>query len=108
MVGRRALATTAALLLLLGACAPTSGGGPEQAASGSPARGGTLVLAIWQEPTTLAPIYVNQTVAGVVSETVVEGLLNTDTDGNFYPVLVKTVPTLDNGGVKISADGKKM
>jgi peptide/nickel transport system substrate-binding protein len=107
MVGRRWVAVTAALVFTLGACAPSTSG-PEPAASSSPVRGGTLVFAIWQEPTTLAYIYANQTVAGVVNETVVEGLLNTDTDGNYYPVLAKAVPTLANGGVAISADGKTM
>jgi len=96
-----------AIFLALSACAPQ--GGPVGASAGAaPTRGGTLVFAIWQEPTTLQPIYANQTVATVVSETVVEGLLNTDTDGNYYPVLAKSVPTLANGGVKISADGRKM
>src|SRR5689334_14121933 len=107
MLGRRPIATIAALVLLLGACAPSSGG-PEAVASGSPARGGTLVFAIWQEPSALASIYANQTVATVVGETVIDGLVNTDTDGNFYPVLAKAVPTLANGGVTISADGKTM
>lgn len=107
LVGRRTAALLLTTVVAFAACAPTTGA-PEPAASGSPARGGTLVFAIWQEPTTLASIYANQTVATVVDETVIEGLLNTDTDGNFYPVLAKAVPTLDNGGVKMSADGKKM
>jgi peptide/nickel transport system substrate-binding protein len=106
---RRAIAVFSALLLAAGACAPTtSAPGPATSGPAAPARGGTLVFAIWQEPTTLAPIYANQTVATVVSETVIEGLLNTDTNGAFYPVLAKSVPTIDNGGVKISADGKRM
>jgi len=71
-------------------------------------RGGTLVFAVWQEPTTLAPIYANQTVAGLVGQVAWEGLQNVDTDGNYYPVLAKQVPTLQNNGVKLSADGKKM
>jgi peptide/nickel transport system substrate-binding protein len=104
-VGRRAIALLGALLLTAGSCGASTSA-PNPAASAG--RGGTLVFAIWQEPTTLAPIYANQTVAGVVNSTAVEGLLNTDTNGNPYPVLAKSVPTLDNGGVKISADGKKM
>ena len=104
---RRRIASLVVAVLAVSACAPAQ---PEAQAnpSASPVKGGTLVFAIWQEPTTLASIYANQTVAGVVNETVVEGLLNTDTDGSFYPVLAKAVPTLANGGVTISADGKKM
>ena len=71
-------------------------------------RGGTLVFAIWQEPSTLAPNYGNQTVTSVVNEVTVEGLLTTDTNGNYQPVLAKSVPTVSNGGVKLSADGKRM
>ena len=107
-VGRTGSLLLAALLMAT-ACAPTAT--PPAASGGAaagPVRGGTLVLAIWQEPTTLSPIYANQVVANLVSEVAVEGLLNTDTDGNYYPVLAKAVPTIANGGVKLSADGKRM
>ena len=67
-----------------------------------------MVFDIWQEPTTVASIYSNQTVAGVVGDVVLEGLLKVDTDGNYQPLLAKSVPTVNNGGVKISADGKTM
>ena len=101
-----------AFVLAAGACGPTTpaGGspGPAGSAAGTPTRGGTLVFAIWQEPTTVASIYQNQTVSGIVGDVVVEGLLNVDTDGNYQPVLAKSVPTVTNGGVKLSADGKKM
>lgn len=106
--GRRAGAALFALVIAVAACTPAPTGTASSGPSAAPVRGGTLVFAIWQEPTTLAPIYANQTVAGVVSNVTVEGLLGTDTNGNFYPGLAKAVPTLDNGGVKISADGTKM
>jgi peptide/nickel transport system substrate-binding protein len=106
--GRRGVTLAFAAIVALSACGPPPAGSSGATPSAAAARGGTLVFAIWQEPTTLAPIYANQTVATVVSETAVEGLLNTDTDGNYYPVLARSVPTLVNGGVKISADGKKM
>ncbi len=102
LLGASVLAT-----LVIGACAPSAQPAP---APPGPAvsRGGTLVFAIWQEPTTLAPIYRNQTVAGVVAAVATEGLLHVDGDGNYYPVLAKELPTLRNGGVKLSADRKKM
>ena len=105
---RRTAALLFTAVVTFAACAPATTGTASTGPSAAAVRGGTLVFAIWQEPTTLAPIYANQTVASVVNGTVVEGLLNTDTNGAFYPVLAKSVPTLDNGGVKISADGKKM
>ena len=109
-MGRR-FSLFVALALAVAACsqpatAPGQTGAPS--ASGSPKQGGTLVFAIWQEPTTVASIYQNQTVAGVVGDVVLEGLLSVDTDGNYVPVLAKSVPTPANGGVKMSADGKKM
>src|SRR5437588_12216067 len=104
---RRRIASLVVAVLAVSACAPSQLEG-QAGPSSSPVRGGTLVFAIWQEPTSLASNYSSQTVASVVAETVVEGLLNTDTDGNFYPVLAKAVPTLANGGVTISADGKTM
>ena len=106
--GRPVATIVFAMVVLASACAPASTTPGASAASGGPARGGQLVFAIWQEPTTLASIYANQTVAGVVNAVAVEGLLNTDTNGQYYAVLATKVPTLQNGGVKLSADGKKM
>ena len=102
----RVLAVAAALLVLATACASTqpAGGSPTT----GPVKGGTLVFAIWQEPATLAPNYGNQTITGIVNAVAVEGLLRTDTGGNYQPVLAKAVPTEKNGGVKISGDGKRM
>ncbi|MDP9265906.1 MAG: peptide ABC transporter substrate-binding protein [Chloroflexota bacterium] len=96
-----------AMALVLGACAPATG--PAQpAAGGAPVRGGTLIFALWQEPTTLAPLYINQTVGTVVGNVVNEGLIMTEADGSYAPKLAKSLPTLENGGVKLSPDGKKM
>ncbi|TMG32815.1 MAG: hypothetical protein E6H94_11415, partial [Chloroflexi bacterium] len=93
----RVLAVAAALLVLATACASTqpAGGSPTT----GPVKGGTLVFAIWQEPATLAPNYGNQTITGIVNAVAVEGLLRTDTGGNYQPVLAKAVPTEKNGGV---------
>lgn len=115
---RGGVVLAAGLSLVITACAPTTGPGvsPAPTAAGTaaatatpgPVKGGTFVFAMWQEPTTLAPLYVNQTIAGLVGQTVYEGLADTDNDGNYYPKLAKSIPTVQNGGVKVSADGKKM
>lgn len=106
----RFAAAAALLALVAGACAPppTSGPGPgaTPGATGAPVRGGTLIFAMWQEPTTLAPLYVNQTIAGLVSDVAVEGLARTDNEGNYVPVLATQIPTLANGKVRVS--GTKM
>lgn len=60
-------------------------------------------MAIYQEPGLLNPWFNVQTVTGVVSEQVIEGLLDVDENGNRTPLLATEVPSVQNGGV--SADG---
>ena len=103
MTVKRFSIVLALVALVVAACTPTPAGtsasGTPAAAEG-PTRGGTLIFAMWQEPTTLAPPYLNQTIAGLVSQVAVEGLTRTDTDGKYQPVLAKSVPDINNGGVK--------
>src|SRR5207247_9669678 len=111
MTVKRFSIVLASIALGVAACTPAPAGTSSSgtpAASEGPARGGTLIFAMWQEPATLAPPYLNQTIAGLVSQVAVEGLTRTDTDGKYQPVLAKSVPDINNGGVKLSADGKKM
>jgi len=105
----------AVLSLVLAACGqPAPGGGTSAApsatvaATASPTPGGTAIVAIWQFPATLAAHYANQTVTTIVNNGVLEGLAATATDGSYYPVLATEVPTLANGGAKLTADGKKL
>ncbi len=69
-------------------------------------RGGTAIVAIWQEPSTLAAMYGNQTVLGLVINGTVEGLADTTTDGAYVPTLATRVPDVANGGVLVK--GYKM
>lgn len=103
----RARSLVAALigLLILGAC---GNAGPGSQKAQTPVRGGTMTVALWQEPNTLYPYYATQTVSNLVYEVALEGLVRTDPAGNYVPLLAKEVPTLKNGGVKVSSDGKKM
>lgn len=71
------------------------------AASEAPVKGGTVIVAIWQEPSTLAPHYANQTVTDIVNYGVIEGLAETTTDGEYIPELAAKIPTLANGGVVV-------
>jgi len=68
-----------------------------------PAQGGSVTVALYQEPKTLNPYLVKQGAATRVMKTTLEGLLGIEPDGNYYPLLASEVPTLENGG--ISADG---
>ncbi|CAN5116502.1 peptide ABC transporter substrate-binding protein [soil metagenome] len=99
----------AAIAIVATACAPTTGGGtsrtPAPATTVEPVRGGTAIIAIWQEPSTLLPLYRNQTVATVVGNGVVEGLARTRADGQYEGDLAKSVPLLGSG---VTVSGTKM
>ena len=101
----RGLVIAIAAVVGLGACGAGGGGG---LAAQAPVKGGTMTVAIWQEPNTLYPYYATQTVAQVVFETALEGLVQVLPDGTYNAVLAKEVPTTANGGVKLSPDGKRM
>ncbi len=93
-----------AMLAVLGVAACGGGASPSPQAT----KGGTLTFAMWQEPNTLHSYYATQTIAGLVLEVAVEGLIRDDPDGNYVGWLAKETPTLKNGGVKLLADGKRM
>ena len=103
-------ASRLAISLIAIVLATACGGGTTSAKpNAQPVSGGTLKMAIWQEPSNLLyPFYSTQTVAWVVSEAAIEGLVRPDPDGNYIPALAKEVPSQKNGLVKVSADGKKM
>ncbi|WP_019011516.1 peptide ABC transporter substrate-binding protein [Deinococcus aquatilis] len=69
-------------------------------------RGGTLTVGLSYDIDTLN-VY-STGYLGDVQATVVEGLLAPDRNANYVPVLATTVPTIKNGGIKVSADGKQM
>ena len=69
-------------------------------------RGGTLTVGLGYDIDTLN-VY-STGYLGDVQATVVDGLLAPDKNANYVPVLATVVPTLANGGIKISPDGKTM
>ncbi len=90
--------------IIAAACSqqPTGSTAPKApAASEAPVKGGTAIVALWQEPSTLAPHYANQTVTDIVNYGVIEGLAETTTDGEYIPELAAKMPTLANGGVVV-------
>lgn len=84
-------------VLMLAQCTPA----PVTIAT--PKKGGTVTLALYQEPETLNPYLAAQRAAGEVHTFVIEGLLGVNENGEFYPVLAREVPTKENGG--LSDDG---
>jgi peptide/nickel transport system substrate-binding protein len=103
----RHLVNLVVVTLIAASCAgsvPASSAPPS--ASEAAVRGGTAIVAIWQEPSTLAPLYANQTVSDIVNYGVLEGLSETTNDGKYVPHLAKSVPDVANGGVTVT--GTKM
>lgn len=103
----RTFVKLATVALLIASCTSATPGGspsPNASASAAPVRGGTAIVAIWQEPSTLAPLYNNQTVSTVVDYGVVEGLATTTNEGKYVPQLAKSVPDVANGGVTVTGD----
>jgi len=63
-----------------------------------------VIFALYQEPQILNPYIATQTASGEVYSAMLEGLVETDADGNYYPVLAKEIPTEANGGVTLEND----
>ena len=76
----------------------------QPAVSQQPRRGGTVTIALYQEPELLNPLIASQTAAFEVTILTVEGMLRVGPDGRYIPQLATEVPDQKNGGV--SPDGK--
>ena len=74
------------------------------AAAGTPKKGGTITMAVWQEPADLNWELASQTVMWDVNHLVQEGLSRVTEKGERVPVLALEMPTEANGGIK---DGGK-
>ena len=95
------------LSLVLSACAPAPAAPQATQAPAQPAgpkKGGTVTMAVWQEPEHLNPELSTMTVVDHVSSMILEGLTAVNEKGDRYPLLATEVPSTQNGGV--SADGK--
>jgi ABC-type transport system substrate-binding protein len=101
--------------MALAACTSTPATSPTPTKGGAPIiQGGTLTVGVWQAPTTLldAGIVASLPFAGVIAAPVEEGLLwyraTTDTATTtsaadyWSPDLATQIPTLADGGVRIS------
>lgn len=82
---------------------PTSAPAPTDAPAAT--SGGTVVLIIPEEPTTLNYYSADAAIVRQVADaTSMTGLTTVDQDGEFIPVLATEIPTIENGG--LSADLK--
>ncbi|MCG8346397.1 MAG: ABC transporter substrate-binding protein, partial [Chloroflexales bacterium] len=79
----------------------TSTDEPDTEATGGQGRGAgdTLRILYWQAPTTLNTHLATGTKDYDASRLILEPLAAVDSDGNLVPLLVKEIPTLENGGI---------
>ena len=70
-------------------------------------KGGQFVYAYsGQFPTGLNPYYISDNVAIEIANIVYGTLVGQDSNNKYYAYLLKEVPTLDNGDVKVTSDNK--
>jgi len=63
-----------------------------------------VIIGLYQEPQILNPYIATQTASGEVYSGMIEGLVETNSDGVYYPVLAKEVPSIENGLVTLEGD----
>jgi peptide/nickel transport system substrate-binding protein len=61
--------------------------------------GGTVRHLLYEDPETLNFVIGGTSIGRQVYQTVVEGLVYVDPDGNFQPLLAEEIPTEENGGI---------
>jgi peptide/nickel transport system substrate-binding protein len=67
-----------------------------------------VIIALYQEPQILNPFIQTQTASGEVTQAIIEGLIDVDNEGNYFPELAKEIPTVANGGVVLENDVLKV
>ncbi|MBL8090890.1 MAG: peptide ABC transporter substrate-binding protein [Anaerolineales bacterium] len=93
-----------AVLIMVSMILSACGGGGENAGVEEPsvpqAGGGTVVLILPEEPTTLNYYLADAAIVRQVADaTTMTGLVTINEDGDFVPVLAQELPTLENGGL---------
>src|SRR5688572_3823143 len=88
---RRRTFLTAGAAALLAACAPLAPTSrqPAKSAADAPRRGGTVRVGLSQEPTVLNGLLGTQTVTGIISQLILEGLTMVDPEGRYVPQLAE-------------------
>lgn len=66
--------------------------------------GGTIVMGEWEAPDTLNPFYTTSFATFEAIQPSLRGLLTITSDGKYIPDLGASIPTLENGGVKIDGN----
>ncbi len=92
------------------AAAPTEG----DAAATTPATGGdtatgagqeTITIGMSQEPPDLLPLFGSAYVSTIVEEAIDDSLVQRNEKNEYVPQIAKSVPTIENGGAKLTGSG---
>ena len=97
----------AASAALLAACTAPPPAATTRPASDVPKRGGTVRVGLSQEPTVLNGLLGTQTVTGIISQLVLEGLSNVDPQGRYVPQLAESIPAAEGDGLTVTWKLKK-
>ena len=65
-----------------------------------------VIIGMYQEPQILNPEIATQTASGEAYAPIIEGLVGFTPDGEYFPVLAKELPSIENGNVVL--DGEKL
>jgi peptide/nickel transport system substrate-binding protein len=68
--------------------------------------GGQVIVADWQEANLFNPYYTNNVTEADIATATVAGLVNSTDDFKYVADLATSIPTLENGGVKVPGDGE--
>lgn len=71
----------------------------------APRPGGTIRIGTFQFPSSLSPYFGAQAPAGPIDQALFDGLLATTPDLQWYGDLAQDVPTVGNGGVRLTGSG---
>jgi ABC-type transport system substrate-binding protein len=78
--------------------ATSSGPAQQGGVGGQPQQGGTVTIAMYQEPSALL-YYYDPAHPDFFMPMIGEGLVGVAPDGSFYPLLIQSIPTKENGGL---------
>lgn len=67
-----------------------------------------VIYALYQEPQILNPYIATQTASGEVNAAIIEGLIQVNADGEYFPVLATEIPSLDNGQVVFDEEADEL
>ncbi|MEA4883252.1 MAG: ABC transporter substrate-binding protein [Clostridia bacterium] len=71
-----------------------------------PKRGGTIVTAFTAEPPGFNTIVTSSGATWTICNIIGDGNTGSDQDGFYFPRMIKRLPSLENGLIKIASDGK--